>query len=169
MALEPRLELVANLGVNGFTSRDVIEVELPQLDALRPSSSRSSSASTTSSRACPSATYREQRRRASSTTLVERVGADRVLVVTTPDYTVTPSGADYGDPVQQAAGIRENNAIITEVAEPAGSPSSTSTTSRSRRPRTASLVAFDGLHPSGAQYARWVERIAPAMEAILGR
>ena len=27
---------MANLGVNGFTSRDVIEVELPQLAALRP-------------------------------------------------------------------------------------------------------------------------------------
>ena len=36
MEREPRLELVANLGVNGFTSRDLIEVELPQLDALRP-------------------------------------------------------------------------------------------------------------------------------------
>ena len=33
---EPALELVANLGVNGFTSRDLIEVELPQLDALDP-------------------------------------------------------------------------------------------------------------------------------------
>ncbi|HUQ79374.1 MAG TPA: SGNH/GDSL hydrolase family protein, partial [Patescibacteria group bacterium] len=32
----PTLELVANLGVNGFTSRDVIEVELPQLAALDP-------------------------------------------------------------------------------------------------------------------------------------
>ena len=36
VARVPTLELVANLGVNGFTSRDLIEVELPQLDALRP-------------------------------------------------------------------------------------------------------------------------------------
>src|SRR4029079_18169878 len=27
---------VANLGVNGFTARDVIETELPRLDRLRP-------------------------------------------------------------------------------------------------------------------------------------
>src|SRR6187431_1530634 len=32
----PQLELVANLGVNGFTSRDLIEVELPRLPALKP-------------------------------------------------------------------------------------------------------------------------------------
>jgi lysophospholipase L1-like esterase len=31
-----------------------------------------------------------------------------------------------------------------------------------------SLVAEDGLHPSGAQYARWVDRIAPVVEGLLG-
>jgi lysophospholipase L1-like esterase len=31
------------------------------------------------------------------------------------------------------------------------------------------LVAGDGLHPSGAQYALWVERIGPALEALLDR
>ena len=30
------LDLVANLGVNGYTSRDVIDVELPQLASLQP-------------------------------------------------------------------------------------------------------------------------------------
>ena len=29
------------------------------------------------------------------------------------------------------------------------------------------LVADDGLHPSGAQYALWVERIAPVVEKLL--
>ena len=30
-----------------------------------------------------------------------------------------------------------------------------------------SLVAADGLHPSGAQYALWVERIRPVVEGLL--
>jgi lysophospholipase L1-like esterase len=29
------------------------------------------------------------------------------------------------------------------------------------------LVAGDGLHPSGAQYALWVERIAPVVEGLI--
>ncbi|MFL5687430.1 MAG: SGNH/GDSL hydrolase family protein, partial [Chloroflexota bacterium] len=33
---EPRLQLVANLGVNGHTSSDLIRDELPALDALGP-------------------------------------------------------------------------------------------------------------------------------------
>jgi lysophospholipase L1-like esterase len=30
-----------------------------------------------------------------------------------------------------------------------------------------SLVAADGLHPSGAQYALWVDVIAPVVEPLL--
>jgi len=29
------------------------------------------------------------------------------------------------------------------------------------------LVADDGLHPSGAQYALWVERLLPVVEALI--
>jgi lysophospholipase L1-like esterase len=34
--------------------------------------------------------------------------------------------------------------------------------------RDRSLVAEDGLHPSGTQYARGVDRIAPVVAARLG-
>ena len=33
--------------------------------------------------------------------------------------------------------------------------------------RDRSLVADDGLHPSGAQYGLWVERIAPVVAGLL--
>jgi lysophospholipase L1-like esterase len=36
-----------------------------------------------------------------------------------------------------------------------------------RTPTEPGLVASDGLHPSGSQYARWVERIRPVVEALL--
>jgi lysophospholipase L1-like esterase len=31
-----------------------------------------------------------------------------------------------------------------------------------------SLVAADGLHPSGKQYGLWVERLMPVVERLLG-
>ncbi len=38
----------------------------------------------------------------------------------------------------------------------------------SRRAATdRTLVADDGLHPSGAQYALWVERLAPVVRDLL--
>ena len=162
----PRLDLVANLGVNGFTSRDVIEVELPQLDALRPELITLLIGVNDVVQGVPAETYRQNVVRILDDA-VDRVGAARVLVVTTPDYTVTPSGADYGDPAQQSAGIRANNAIITELAIARGIAVvdiyDISLGARTER----SLVASDGLHPSGAQYRLWVDRILPSMEQML--
>jgi lysophospholipase L1-like esterase len=163
---EPRLELVANLGVNGFTSRDLIEIELPQLDTLRPEFLTVLIGVNDVVQGVPADTYRRNVVRILRDA-VDRVGAQRVLVVTTPDYTVTPSGSDYGDPAQQAAAIRENNAILTEAAQALGIEAVDIHDISLEAATNQSLVAFDGLHPSGAQYARWVERIQPSVAALL--
>lgn len=162
----PALELVANLGVNGFTSRDVIEVELPRLDSLRPEVLSVLIGVNDVVQRVPAMTYRENVITILDD-LVGRVGAGRVLVVTTPDYTVTPAGADYGDPEAQSAGIRANNAIITELATARGIVIADIFGISLEAAGDRSLVADDGLHPSGAQYARWVDRIAPVMDALL--
>jgi acyl-CoA thioesterase-1 len=160
------LELVANLAVNGFTSRDVIAVELPRLDALRPDFITVLIGVNDVVQGVPAETYRENVRRILDDA-VDRVGAARIIVVTTPDYTVTPSGADFGDPVQQAAGIRANNDIIRDVALIFAIPVVDIYDISLGAGTDASLVAVDGLHPSGAQYALWVERIVPAVYGLL--
>ena len=37
--------------------------------------------------------------------LLGRLAPDRIVTVATPDYTVTPQGAAYGDPATQAAAL----------------------------------------------------------------
>src|SRR6185369_9547854 len=162
------LELVANLGVNGFTSRDVIDVELPRLPSLRPELVTLLIGVNDVVQGVPETAYRGNVADILDD-LVARVGANRVLVVTTPDYTVTPAGADYGDPATQSAAVRRNNAINTELAVARGISvvdihdlSLLAATDRS-------LVADDALHPSGAQYALWVERIVPVVAGMLAR
>jgi lysophospholipase L1-like esterase len=162
------LELVANLAVNGYTSADVIREELPALDACRPELLSLLIGVNDVVQGVPVETYR-----ANLTTilddLVRRVGADRILTVSTPDYTVTPQGASYGDPATQAAGIRRNNDVLRETAA-SRRLAFADIHDLSLRARTdPSLVAEDGLHPSGAQYALWVERIAPVVADLLRR
>ena len=166
VALERRLELVANLAVNGFTSRDVIEVELPRLGMLQPELITLLIGVNDVVQGVPAATYRESVARILGEA-ARGVGAGRVLVVTTPDYTVTPRGAEYGDPARQGAAIRQYNAIITEVAGGLGIAVVDIHDISLEAASDRSLVAADGLHPSGAQYARWVERIAPAVTTLL--
>ena len=162
----PELELEANLGVNGFTSRDVIEVELPRLPKLQPDLVSLLVGVNDVVQGVPAEAYR-----ANVVDILEdvvaRVGADRVVVVTTPDYTVTPAGADYGDPAKQSAGIRRNNAIITELAAARGVAVVDIFDISLEALHDRSLVAGDGLHPSGAQYARWVKRVERVVEPLI--
>ena len=164
----PRLELAGNLGVNGFTSRDLIEVELPPLAGLRPEAVSILIGVNDVVQGVPEATYRANVVRILDE-VVALVGADHVFVVTTPDYTVTPAGADYGDPATQSAAIRAFNAAITTLATARGVAVIDIFDLSLGAATDRSLVASDNLHPSGAQYRLWVtNRIAPAIEAMLG-
>jgi lysophospholipase L1-like esterase len=163
---ETGLRLVANLGVNGFTAADVIRVELPRLDALRPEFASLLVGVNDVVQGVPEATYAANVARIIGE-LLARLPAHRIVVVSTPDYTVTPSGADYGDPARQAAGIRRNNAILRGEATARGIAWVDVHDLSLRAAADRSLVAADGLHPSGAQYARWVERIRPVVAGLL--
>jgi acyl-CoA thioesterase I len=163
----PGLELVANLGVNGFTSRDVIEVELPKVAGLGPEFVSLLVGVNDVVQGVPPDTYRDNASRILDA-LLDLLRPDRLVTVATPDYTVTPQGASYGDPAVQAAAIRAFNAILRDLATDRGIAfvdiHALSLQARDDR----SLVADDGLHPSGAQYALWVERIGPIVAGLIG-
>jgi lysophospholipase L1-like esterase len=160
------LELVANLGVNGFTSRDVIDVELPKLAGLRPEFATLLVGVNDVVQGMPEATYR-----ANAALILDQLlallAANRIVVVATPDYTVTPQGAAYGDPALQAAAIRRNNEIVRELSTARGIAFVDIHDLSLRAATDPSLVAGDGLHPSGAQYALWVDRMAPVVAGLL--
>jgi acyl-CoA thioesterase I len=162
----PRLEIVANLGVNGFASRDLIEVELPQVASLRPELVSLLIGVNDVVQGVPEATYRRNVALILDE-LIPKVGANHVLVVTTPDYTVTPTGGDFGDPATQSAGIRRNNAINIELAMARGIAVVDIYDLSLRAATDRSYVAGDGLHPSGRQYGMWVERIVPVVSRML--
>jgi acyl-CoA thioesterase I len=162
----PTLDLVANLGVNGFTSRDVIEAELPQLDALRPEFASLLIGVNDVVQGVPVTAFRTNVS-AILDDLLRRLPPGRIVTVATPDYTVTPQGAAFGDPAEQSTGIRRNNQTLRELAAERGIAfvDTYDLSLRAREDRT--LVAEDGLHPSGVQYTLWVDRILPVVERLL--
>lgn len=161
------LELVANPAVNGYTSADVITVELPQLAAADPEFASLLIGVNDVVQGVTDLQY------AGNVAvilddLLARLPPRRIVCVATPDYTVTPQGETYGDPAQQSDGILLNNAILREACEARGVrfvPEIFEISQRARDDR--SLVAEDGLHPSGAQYQLWVDAIAPVVESLL--
>ncbi len=164
----PGLRLVANLGVNGATSGDVVARQLSRLDDLAPDFATLLIGVNDVVQGVPEARYRTNLDTILHD-LMDRLAVDRIALITTPDYTVTPAGADYGDPADRRAGIARNNAILTELAGGRGVTLIDIFDLSQRAAHDRSLVASDGLHPSGTQYALWVERIAPVIGRLLGR
>ena len=161
-----RVDLVANLGVNGYTSRDVVADELPELDALRPELVSLLVGVNDVVQGVPPATYRANVVRILDD-LGARVPGNRIVTVATPDYTVTPQGGAYGDPARQSAGIAAVNAILRDLAEERGIAFVDIVDLSLGAADDRGLVADDGLHPSGAQYELWVDRIAPVVADLL--
>ena len=90
----------------------------------------------------------------------------RVLVLSIPDWSVTPFAAGH-DRAAIATGIDRFNAVNREEA---GRPGAryVDVTPISRQALTdPSLLAPDGLHPSGRMYAEWVRLALPAASAAL--
>ena len=162
------LSLVANLGVNGYTSADLIRDELPELTSLAPDVVSVLIGVNDVVQGVSLATY-EANVTEILDRLLERLPADRIVTVAIPDYTVTPSGADYGDPGRQHDAIVACNAVMARLADDRGIAFVDIFDISAEAASDRSLVADDGLHPSGAQYSRWVERILPVVEGLLGR
>jgi acyl-CoA thioesterase-1 len=166
-ALQPEFELrlVENLGVNGYTSSDLMVEELPQLASLDADLVSVLIGVNDVVQDVATADYRQN-----VGTILDELAGDpdrRIVVVSTPDYTLTPKGEDYGESERQSQRIHRFNEILAEETEARGlayvdiSPVSELVLD------DATLVADDGLHPSGKQYAAWVELIAPVVRRLL--
>jgi acyl-CoA thioesterase-1 len=160
------LELVGNPAVNGYTTRDVIRDELPQLESLKPEIVSLLIGTNDVIQGVGPSEYVRNLATILDAVIAE-VGEGRVFGVTTPDYTVTPAGADYGDPTARARTIGDYNTLFAATLARRGIAVVDIHDISLRAAADRSLVAADGLHPSGRQYGMWVERIAPVVSRIL--
>ncbi len=83
---------------------------------------------------------------------------ERVFVVSIPDYGYTPFGREKQASI--SAAIDMYNAANREITEKYGVRYIYITDLTRKGLDDPSLVASDGLHPSGKMYALWAERIA---------
>ncbi|WP_053946714.1 SGNH/GDSL hydrolase family protein [Halolamina sediminis] len=92
--------------------------------------------------------------------------AESVVVLTVPDYTLTPVGQE-NDPAEHAERLVRYNEIVREAARAAGTRLVDVVPPSKRVADDGSLVAGDDLHPAPAQHDLWLERIYPTVGAAL--
>jgi lysophospholipase L1-like esterase len=99
---------------------------------------------------------------------VRLAGGDpgRVVVLSIPDWSVTPFAADRNR-VAVAAQIDAHNRIAAAVAADLGAALVDVTTTSLEAASDLTLLADDGLHPSLEMYRRWLIPIRTAVEAAV--
>lgn len=98
----------------------------------------------------------------------EYAGGDpnRVIVLSIPDWGVTPFAAGR-DREQIAREIDMFNTVNQEESQKAGVHYVDITPISRDAAEDTTLIAADGLHPSGKMYALWAEKVLPTVGEIL--
>ena len=93
---------------------------------------------------------------------------DRVLVLSIPDWGVTPFAVASGrDREAFAADLDAYNAAARDLCEAHGVAFVDITAISRDHGNATVMLADDGLHPSAAQYARWAEAALPVALGLL--
>jgi lysophospholipase L1-like esterase len=94
--------------------------------------------------------------------------AGRVLVLSIPDWGVTSFARDSGrDLAQIAVELDAYNEVAREICESLGVAFVDITGISRDGGGEPGMLATDGLHPSAAMYARWVEAVLPVARDLL--
>lgn len=99
---------------------------------------------------------------------IEYAGGDanRIIVLSIPDWGVTPFAGDR-DAKQIAQEIDQFNSVNRAETEKAGGHYIDITPISRQAVNDPTLIAGDGLHPSGTMYAQWAEMALPVVLDIL--
>ena len=163
---------VSNLGVNGFTTQDLIEIELPQLAGFAKPAAKTWVSLAIGANDVVAGASQDDYRAHVKTILAAVLGAgitpQHLVVVPQPDWSLTPKGALFGAKAITAARIGWFNDILAEEAKAVGAryvdlfPLMT-------KEVNAGMIADDGLHPSAAAYDEWGAELAKLVPTPCGK
>ncbi len=156
-----RVDLVANPSRTGWTTQQAIDRELPVMVNAGPNFATLQIGVNDWVQGVTAEDFRKR-----FILLVDRMlevlgNKDHLLVVTIPDFGVTPTGAHYARGRDISAGLTAFNQVIMEEARKRGLRTVDVFDLSKRMHEDLSLRASDGLHPSAKEYAKWEKVIFP--------
>jgi len=148
---------VVNLGVNGYTTEDLVRDELPHLGDSRWDLITVLIGVNDYVQGRSEAEYRASLGRIYPRLAALGLPLGHVVVVSIPDFSYTPAGSSFGRPDDIAAGLRRFNAINRAEAERVGLPFVDIFELSRSRVAAQGWVAGDGLHPGQVQLQAWAD------------
>jgi lysophospholipase L1-like esterase len=161
------VKLVANPSRTGWTSQQALDDEMPVFKNAKPDFATLQIGVNDWVQGVPAAQFRKNLVLLMDRMLALLSDKKKLLVVNIPDFSVTPSGASFGNPAENARGISAFNKIIGEETAARGlALVDVFAVSRKMRDDPA-LIAPDGLHPSAKEYGEWEKLIFPVARGLL--
>ncbi len=145
-----------NVAVNGYTTDDVIALELPVLPTFRPTFVTLAIGANDIVQGHGIDAYRVNVRRILDAALT--TGA-RVVVLPQPDWSRSPIAASLGTPAALSESIMRFNAALAEEARAKGARW-VDLVPLMQTQAASAMVAGDGLHPSADAYDAWAAELA---------
>ena len=163
------VSLVANPAKTGWTTQQALDDELPAWKAAKPDFATLQIGVNDWVQGVDAATFRQHLIRLLDGMLKVLPDTNRLLIVTIPDFSVTPTGAMFGGGRDISSGLAGFNKIIQEEALKRRLQVVDIFPLSKKMRDDRSLIARDGLHPSAKEYALWEAVIYPVAHEQLSK
>jgi lysophospholipase L1-like esterase len=164
-----KIELIANPSVTGWTTQQAIDRELSVFVQAKPTFATLLIGVNDWVQGVDENTFRKRFTALADKMLEVLPNKARLLVVTIPDFSVTPTGARYAKGRDISQGIAGFNKIISEESAKRGLRVVDIFPLSQKIRNDRSLVAADGLHPSAREYAEWEKIVLPTALDLLSK
>ena len=163
------IKILANPARTGWTTAHAIQYALPVYKSLKPTFATLLIGVNDWVQGADAETFRKHLRFLLDNMLTVLPQKDHLLIITIPDFSVTPAGANFSDGRNISEGIAQFNSIIVEEAHKRDLPVVDIYPISQKMKEDSSLIAADRLHPSAKEYAVWEEMIFKEAFRILSR
>ncbi|MBP7809619.1 MAG: SGNH/GDSL hydrolase family protein [Bacteroidia bacterium] len=164
-----KTELVANPSKNGFSTQNLIDMELPVFDKSGATFVTLLIGVNDWVREVNATTYTKNLIYILDHVQKKLTNKNNILLITIPDFGVTPQGAYFSNDRDVSKGITEFNNIIKAEAKKRGLPLVDIFEISKQMKDNTELTAKDGLHPSAKEYAIWETLILPEAKKLLSK
>jgi len=157
------IELSANPARNGWTTQDLINKELPLVEQIKPEFVTLLIGVNDWVQGVDSDRFHKNLNFIIETVQGQLANKKNLVLITIPDFGVTPTGAMYSNGRNIAKGIAEFNTIVKKEAETRGLQCVDIYPETQKMKNNPNLIANDGLHPSAVEYSKWEPLIFSAV------
>ncbi|HTA83966.1 MAG TPA: SGNH/GDSL hydrolase family protein [Bacteroidia bacterium] len=161
------IELSANPARTGWTTQDLIDRELPIMEQIKPDFVTLLIGVNDWVHGVDSATFHKNLVYIIDNTESQLSNKKNLVLITIPDFGVTPTGAQYSGGRDIAKGIADFNSIIIKEVNKRGLKYIDIYPETKKMKNNPDLIASDGLHPSAKEYALWEKLILPVVYTCL--